>query len=323
MRKNKYAIGIDVGATVIKVGLVKANGKIVSKNSFSTKRAIAKNDLIEEIIKQIKQLKQKNSLSNKDLVGVGIGFPGCVDYAKGIVHDLTNIKGWKNVPLKKILQKRLGLLVSVDNDVNAFAQGQLIWGVARKIKNAICITLGSGVGGGLIINGAIYRGSNYSAGEVGHICIDIDGPRCGCGSNGCLEAFVGNTYIIKRCIEKIKKGEKTILVSMVGGKLSKIKPDLMHKAAKKGDRFSINAWKDLGTYLGVGLSGLVNVLNPEKIIIGGGVSKAGKFIFEPLKKELIRRTMKQHLKILKIVKADFADEAGVVGAASLAMKVKR
>ncbi len=318
---KKYALGVDVGATIVKSALVKTNGEISSKaTSFFTREFISKEAFIDKIVKQLEKLIRDNRISGRNLVGAGIGLPGRVDYTKGIVHDLTNIKGWREVHLKEILHKKFNFPTHIDNDANAFACGQLKWGAARGVKNAICVTLGSGVGGGLIINGKVYRGSNYSAGEIGHICIDINGPACRCGSNGCLEAFVGNTYIINRAIEQIKSGKKTSLKNMVNGKLSAITPEIIDKAAKRNDAFAIKVWKDVGIYLGIGLSGLVNVLNPEKIIIGGGISKAGKFIFIPLKQELARRTMRQHLKVLSVEKAKFVDEAGIVGAASLAME---
>ncbi|UCH12539.1 MAG: ROK family protein [Candidatus Omnitrophota bacterium] len=322
MQNKKHVLGVDIGATLVKVGLVEKGGKIVSKTSFLTKKFVSKKAFIKRLIEEIGQVIKNNRRAKGNLSGIGIGIPGTVDYSKGIVHNLTNIKGWKEVPLKKILRKFFKTPVFIDNDANAFACGQLKWGACRGAKNAICVTLGSGIGGGLIIEGGVYRGSNYSAGEIGHICIDINGPGCGCGSKGCMEAFVGNKYIINRVIKQIKEGRKTSLVDMVGGKLQKITPELLTKAAKNGDKFSIEIWKETGTYLGIGLSGLVNVLNPERIIIGGGISKAGKFIFTPLKKELVRRTMNQHLKALKVMRANFVDEAGITGAASLVIENK-
>jgi len=321
MRKsNKYALGVDVGATIVKIGLVNSKGKIVYKTSLFTSSLKTKAIFIERVIKQIRQIVKEKELLKKNLAGIGIGLPGSVDYAKGIVHNLTNIKNWKGIPLRGILRKHFDFPIHLDNDANAFAQGQLKWGKAQGVKNAICVTLGSGVGGGLIINGKVYRGSNYSAGEIGHVCIDVHGPKCGCKSNGCLESFVGNKYIVNRAIERIKNGQKTSLVKKVNGRLNLITPEMITEAAKEKDVFSVKTWEEVGTYLGIGLGGMVNVINPEKIIIGGGISKSGKFIFSPLQKELKKRTMKQHLKILKVVKADFVDDAGVMGAASLAME---
>lgn len=320
MKNKKIAIGIDVGATDIKMGLIHRSGRVVSKTQFLTGRFMSKNAFVRAISRQIKQFIKYNSVSGNDIIGIGIGLPGTVDYEKGIVNNLTNIRGIKRLPLRKILRKFFKYTICIDNDVNAFANGQLKWGLARGVKNAICITLGTGVGGGLIINGSVYRGSNYSAGEIGHICMDINGPKCGCGSNGCLEVFVGNNYIIKNAIKKIKAGKRTSLVKKLNGDLFKLTPEIITHTAKAGDVFSKNIWKEAGEYLGAGLGGLVNVLNPEIIIIGGGVSKAGNFIFAPLKKELARHTMSQHLKVLKVVGVKFVSDAGILGAASLVVK---
>ncbi|MFH0732533.1 MAG: ROK family protein [Candidatus Omnitrophota bacterium] len=319
MKKNKCVLGIDVGATTVKLGLVKRNGRIFSKTSFSTKLFIKKRAFIAKIIETAKLLIKENNLHNSDLAGIGIGVPGIVDYKNGIVYELTNIKGWKEITLGRILRSYFQVPVIVDNDANAFAMGQLAWGAALGVKDAICVTLGSGVGGGIIINGKIYRGSASCAGEIGHICIDANGPKCGCGRRGCLEAFVGNKYIVKRAKKYIKSKKRTILINMAGGKLSRITPELITKAAKKKDLLAIEVLKETGSYLGVGLAGIVNVLNPKMLIIGGGVSKAGEFIFTSLIKQLNITAMKPHLKGLKIIRASFPDEAGIIGAAALVL----
>ncbi len=314
---KKYILGVDVGATSVKMGLVDANGRILSRALFQTKAFASKDAFVKELIKQMRALLKKSGTGKNKLAGIGVGLPGRVDFKKGIVHDLTNIKGWNEVPLKKILYKIFKTAIYLDNDANAFASGQLIWGKARVARNAVCITLGSGVGGGLIIEGEVFRGSNFSAGEIGHVCIDINGPSCGCGANGCLESFVGNRYIASRAIEKIKKGQKTLLTKLVNGDLKKITPELITRAARQRDAFSVKLWEQTGTYLGIGLSGIVNIINPDMVIVGGGLSKAGKFIFKPLNRELKKRAMRQHLKVLKVQNADFNDDAGVIGAASL------
>ncbi len=317
MSNKKYILGIDVGATSVKIGLVNNSGTILSRAMFYTKAFALKDTFIKELIRQMRSILNAAGITENELAGIGIGLPGRVDYKKGIVHDLTNIKGWNEVPLKNILHKFFKTSIYLDNDANAFASGQLIWGKARSARNAICVTLGSGVGGGLIIEGKVFRGSNFSAGEIGHVCIDINGPACGCGANGCLEAFVGNRYITRRAIEKIKKGQKTLLTKLVKGNLRKITPETITRAARQKDIFSIKLWEEIGTCLGIGLSGIVNIINPDRVIIGGGLSKAEAFIFKPLNRELKKRAMRQHLKVLKVQKSDFNDDAGIIGAASL------
>ncbi|MBN1405934.1 MAG: ROK family protein [Candidatus Omnitrophica bacterium] len=317
MKNKKYIIGADIGATFVKIGAVDKSGKVIRRSSFSTGDFPSKKEFIKALSDCISIIIKSLGVPKSRITGLGIGVPGTVDYKNGIVHGLTNIKGWKEVPLRKILQGIFKFPVCIDNDANAFAKGELTWGSARNTRNAICVTLGSGVGGGIIINGELYRGSNYAAGEIGHMCIDLKGQKCACGNTGCLETFVGNAYIVKRAVNLIKKGAKTSLKSAAAGDLSRITPQMITEAAVKNDKFSVKIWEETGVYLAIGLSGAVNMINPEKIIIAGGISKAGKFIFAPLKKELKKRAMKTHLKVLKVMRAELADDAGIIGAASL------
>jgi len=319
MEKNsRFVIGVDVGATFVKIAKVDLRGSILSKDSIKTKDFQSRDSMISEIVKIIDRLSQKEK---KHLAGVGVGIPGPVDYEKGVVFNLTNIKGWKNIPIKSILSKRLkGIPVFVDNDANAASIGEATWGAARGSKNIVCITLGSGLGGGVIIDGKVYRGRSYSAAELGHICIDRNGPKCNCGSNGCFEAFVGNSYMVKDVIKKIKSGKKTQLLALADNKLSNITPKLLDKAAQLGDKFSAEIWNEMGRNVGIGLSSIINIFNPEIIVIGGGVSKASKHIFSSIKKTIRERSMEIFRKGLKINRAKFVENAGVVGAAALAVK---
>jgi len=317
MRKDKI-IGVDVGATFVKVAKLDLKGNMLCKDYFKTADFKSKDSMISEIVNKIdlQSCKDRNNIA-----GVGIGVPGPVDFAKGTIYNLTNIKGWKNLPLKEILTKRLkGLPVFVDNDANVACIGETTWGAAKASKDVVCITLGSGLGGGLIIDGEVYRGRSYSAAELGHICIDKNGPRCNCGGNGCFETFVGNSYIVKEVVRRLKKGEKSSLLKLADGKYSNITPKLLDKAAGQGDRFSINVWKELGHNVGIGLTSIINVLNPEIIVIGGGVSKAGKYIFPSVKQTIDERAIGIFTKGLKIKRAKFVENAGVVGAAALVVK---
>jgi glucokinase len=248
-----------------------------------------------------------------------MGAPGIVDVRTGTIHALTNIPDWREVALGDILKKRLGLPVFVDNDVNVMALGEMRFGAARGAKNMLCITLGTGVGGGLIFDGKLYRGSSYAAGEFGHVPIGIDGPRCNCGGRACVEAYVGNHYIIRDVMAKIKRGQKTLIKKLVGGDLSKITPETIDKAADRGDRFAKNVWIDVGNKVGIGLAGAVNLLNIEKIVIGGGVAEAGKILFDSIRNTITERAMKIPGKAVKVVRAKLGYNAGVIGAASLVL----
>jgi len=315
----RYLIGIDIGGTNIKLALMDTRAHIKAKGIFSTAAFKGKDALINELVRQLLQLLSKHSLSKKDLIGVGIGAPGIVDVRTGTVHSLTNIPNWREVALGDILKVRLGVPVFVDNDVNVMALGELKFGAGSGACNMLCITLGTGVGGGLILEGSLYRGSSYAAGEFGHVPIGIDGPKCNCGGKACVEAYVGNSYIVRDVIAKIKRGQKTLIKKLVGGNLAKITPETIDMAADRGDKFAKSVWVNVGSKVGIGLAGVVNLLNIEKIVIGGGVAEAGKVLFDSIRETIKARAMKLSAKTVRVVRAKLGYDAGVIGAATLVL----
>jgi glucokinase len=314
MRKRDLIIGVDVGATFIKVGLLDTSGNILKKSAFSTTEYSLRDKLIDRIVREVREI---SGADEYRVLGLGIGVPGPVDYKKGIIYNLTNVKGWKNVFLRDILKKKTGFSVFIDNDANAACAGESRWGAARGCRDIVCITLGSGVGTAVMIDGNIYRGRGYSAAEMGHICIDKNGPKCNCGANGCIETFLGNSYIVKDVVKELKQGKKSILLRLADGHYGNITPKLIDKAAKMGDRFCVDVWKKAGENLGIGLAGIVNTLNPEIIVIGGGLSKAGKPLFDSVRDTVKNRAIKIFTKDLKIRRARFIEDSGTAGAAAL------
>jgi len=235
-------------------------------------------------------------------LGVGIGVPGPVDSKRGIVRYFPNIKGWEGVPLKAILQRKLGLKVSLDNDVTAMTIGEHKFGAGIGALNLVCLTLGTGVGGGIIINGRIYRGSTMCAGEIGHIPINETGPVCNCRGIACLERYIGNRYILDR-------------VKKTFGKYISLEDLII--MARKGNKKAINIWEDVGRKLGTALTGVVNLLNPDMVIIGGGVSNAGELILGPFKREIKTRAMRDPASHVKLVLAKLGNNAGIIGSSLL------
>jgi len=318
MAKKDKIVGIDFGATFVKLALISLDGIILKKDSFKTGDFASRDSLIAEMVRRARCLVDKKD----DVLGIGIGVPGQVDYKKGVIFNLTNVKGWRGVNLREILKKKMGLPVYLDNDGNAVALGEMEWGAAKGYRNIVAVTLGSGVGGGLILNGEIYRGGNYAAGEIGHICIDRRRPICNCGSNGCLEAFVGNKAIAREAVRRLNKHKGSILLRLAEGKTSKITPKLISQAASKKDNLSIAIWQDIGRTIGIGLSSIINILNPDIIVIGGGISKTGSLLFKAIKASVKGHALEVSVKRLKIVRARFVEDAGVVGAAALVVKEK-
>jgi glucokinase len=314
---SRYFIAVDLGGTNIKIGVIKDGNKILRKVSVPTRNYKNKNSFVGGISQISLRIVKDAGVNKKDISGMGIGAPGLIDSKRGIIHHLVNIKGFKNVPLKKLIEKRTGIKTFLDNDVNVMTLGELYHGAGKGAKNMLCITLGTGVGGGIVVEGELYRGSTLSAGEIGHMPLNEKGPLCNCGGFGCMEKFVGNRYISGTAVKKIKKGAKTLITKLVDGNLKRISPEIVSDAARKGDKLAISVWKEIGGHLGVTLAGAVNLLNPERIVIGGGVAEAGKVLFDAIKTTVRGRAMHVPGRYVKIVKAQLGQDAGLIGAAVL------
>lgn len=295
-------IGIDLGATNLKCALLDGNLKIKARNYFSTKSFVSKLKLIQGIADSINSFISRHAISRNAVSGVGIGLPGPVDTFKGVVHFLPNIPGWREVELKKILERKTGLRVFIDNDAKLMALAEYKAGQARKFKNALCLTLGTGVGGGLIINGSLYRGSDNAAGEIGHLPINEKGPLCPCGGKACLESYIGNARILKEARK------------LFG---SRITLEKVSALAKANNTRAIALWIKVGERLGIALSGVINLLNLDAVVIGGGVADAGKVLFESTRKTILSRAMSVQAKRVKIFKARLGNDAGMIGAGYL------
>ena len=217
-----------------------------------------------------------------------------------MVRYLPNIPGWRDVPLKKILEKKLKIAVRLDNDVNMITLGEWRFGAGKGSRNLVCLTLGTGVGGGLIINNSLYRGEGFAAGELGHMPVNEQGPVCGCGGWGCLESYVGNARLMARAAKLMKKSPMAL--------------EEMFRLANQGNRRAVEFWHETAEHIGNGLVGLVNLLNPRKIIIGGGVSNNHKFLFPMIRSIIQRRAMDTQARMVKIVRAQLGSDAGLLGA---------
>ncbi|MDE1920899.1 MAG: ROK family protein [Candidatus Omnitrophica bacterium] len=307
---KRYVVGVDVGGTNIKLGVVGPSGEVIVRNSFATKPfASHRNKLIAALSREIEASIITAGLTRRQIAGVGIGLPGLVDFEKGAVRFLPNIPGWTNVPLKSILQKTLKLPVYVDNDVKMITLAESQFGAGRGVKNFVCLTLGTGVGAGLILNGELYRGEGNAAGELGHMPLNEQGPRCNCGGWGCFETYVGNRALFGLASRVMKKPGMTT--------------PMMFALAKKGNKKALFYWKTAAERIGNGLVGIVNLLNPRLIIIGGGVSHNEKFLFKTITATIRRRAMRLQGRAFKIKRAEFKDDAGIIGAYVLVMNAQR
>jgi len=304
---KNLVLGIDVGGTNIKFGIVDAEGKILARSVMPTEAYNRnKTSLIKAIFSHLRTLSNSVKISLKRFSAISIGLPGAIDSPNGIVIFLPNIPGWKNVPLRAIFEAEFGIPTLLENDVNMITLGEWKFGAGKGHNNLLCMTLGTGVGGGLIFDGRLYRGVNFVAGEIGHIPINEQGPACNCGGWGCFEQYVGNRQLLEKIGRDFANPNLTI-------------PDV-HAMAKKGDAKALKFFVETATHIGNALVGVVNLLNPPLIIIGGGVSHNHRYLFPTINAVIQKRAMQVQAKQVKIVHAQFGDDAGIMGARVLYME---
>jgi glucokinase len=313
---KKYSIGIDIGGTNITVALVTKKGEILRKIRFPTKAEEGKTKTVKRIVKALHVVMK--GLHSGSIQGIGIGAAGDIDQNRGVVRFSPNLS-WKNVPIVHLIKKKFNLRVVLDNDANAAAWATYILETGRKAKNLLCITLGTGVGGGFIVDGRIYHGASGSAGEIGHMTLNPQGQRCKCGNYGCLETYIGSGYIVEKAVTEIRKGEKSLIKKIARGKLQSITPETIQTAALRGDKLARKIWKEAGERLGIALSGVINLLNPGVIVFGGGVAKAGELIFKPMKEVIRKRTFRIPFDTVKFSCTKLGEDLGAIGAALLTL----
>ena len=317
-KRERYIIGVDLGGTNIVAGAMPEDGSreiaIRSEPTRADQGADAVVDSIARMIDTvIAETIAETSAKREDFAGVGIGSPGPLDRERGIVIVTPNL-GWRNFPLRDEVSKRVALPASLDNDANCATLGEWWCGAAKGARHVIGITIGTGIGGGLILDGRLFHGASDVAGEIGHTTIDSTGRRCKCGNYGCLEAYASGPAIAARAREALEGGEPSILPKLVNDDLSKITAQIVYDAAKKDDDVARQVVRETANFLGAGVANLLNIFNPDVVVIAGGVTQAGTSLFEPLRAEVRRRAFRPAVEACKIVPGTLRGSAGVVGA---------
>src|SRR5215472_7572763 len=319
--KAEYVIGVDLGGTKILAGLFDHSLENLGTAKVSTKSQRGVEAVIERIDRCVRDAADEADLSLKQIAGIGIGAPGAVDFSNGTVIFAPNMEGWKDVPLKKELEKHLGVPVFVENDANIAVLGVHAAELKAKPKDVVGIFVGTGIGGGLIINGELYSGFGHTAGEIGHMVMEVNGPKCGCGNRGCFEALASRTAIFQQIKAGIKDGEKTLLTEMLGDDLSDLRSGDLRKAIRRGDKFVDRVVEEAATYLGIATANLVNILNPEVVVLGGGVIEA---LAEEMMSVIVETAgdyaMPGSMKGVEIIPSKLGDNAGITGGAVLARR---
>ncbi len=310
----KYTIGVDLGGTSVKIGIVSDKGKISRKLSLETHSSEGPDAVVEQIKKGITEILKK---SKKKIYGIGIGSPGVVTSKKGIVQNPPNFPGWEKVSLGKLIEKEFNKKVFVENDANAAAIGELIFGVGKKYDSFIMVTLGTGVGGGIIIKNKIYRGEFGAAGEIGHVTIDHNGPTCNCGSKGCIETYVGNHYLVNRIKSELQDHSQSKIWELIDNDLEQLTPKIIDIASEAGDSYAQSIVNEMGYYIGCALASVSNLLDVSTFIIGGGVSGFGKPLFDSIKETASSRVLTPLRSRIKVYPANLKNDAGIKGASAL------
>ncbi len=314
----RYIVGVDIGGTNIVVGTVAQDGsEILGVESAPTAADKGPDAVVDRIVELVRRSIAK--APGKEIAGVGIGSPGPLDTKTGVVILTPNL-GWHNMPLRDRVAAGLNLPAELDNDANCAVFGEWWRGAARGSAHVVGLTIGTGIGGGIILGGEIYHGASDMAGEIGHMTIDSMGRHCKCGNYGCLEAYASGPQIAARAVEGIEAGADSTLPGFVGGDLSKITAQVVYEAAHQGDEYALEVVRDTAKFLGAGVASILNIFNPQVVVICGGVTLAGDKLFVPLRSEVKRRAFKPAVDVCRIVPGELSGTAGVWGAAAVFIK---
>jgi glucokinase len=318
MTREQFIIGVDLGGTNVVVGAMPVDGsREIAMRTLPTRAELGATGVVDRIAALIENVildvHKETGAEREDILGVGIGSPGPLDRELGMVIITPNL-GWRDYPLRDEISKRVGLRATLDNDANCATLGEWWCGAAKGGRNVVGMTIGTGIGGGLILDGRLYHGASDAAGEIGHTSIDSTGRRCKCGNYGCLEAYCSGPAIAERAREAIESEESPAMLALVNGDPSRITAQVVYEAAKQGDLIAREVVRETARFLGTGVSNLINIFNPDTVVLAGGVTQAGDALMTPLWAEVRRRAFKPAVDACRIVLGSLPVSAGVAGA---------
>jgi len=312
-------IGIDLGGTKISTALVDSAGEIIAYDYRETHATEGIQAVIGRILGGAREVMAQAGMKQSQVAAVGIGAPGPLDIGTGVVVAPPNLPGWDCVPLKRLIEDGLGITTFLENDANAAALGEHRFGAGRGVEHMIYVTVSTGIGGGLILDERLYHGASGMAGEIGHTTVMPYGPLCGCGNRGCLEALASGTAIARQARERIARGVPTLIADLAEGAPARITAKLVAEAASQGDVEARDILAEAMYYLGIGMANLVNLFNPQLIVIGGGLTNIGELLFGPVRRAIDLRAFPAQAQAVRVVQAELGDSVGVLGAAAVAL----
>lgn len=311
-------IGCDLGGTNIKAGLVNVeDGLVLVSNSISTLARQGPEAVLERMAKLIVDLIKESQIDKEEIGGLGISAPGMIDLKTNTTLFLPNLYSeWRNIPVGERMKSYLGLDVSMLNDVRAITFGEWAFGAGKGVDSMACFAIGTGVGGGLVVNNQLVLGFGGTAGELGHQTVDLNGPLCGCGNYGCIEVFASGPAIAAEAARGVRQGWSTKIVELIDHDLNRLTPEVVANAAQMGDKLAMEVWRRAGTYLGIGIANILTCVGVKRIVIAGGVSKSGDLLLDPINKVVKQRVFLTPVEKVDIVIAKLGNDAGTVGMAA-------
>ena len=322
--EGRWIVGVDIGGTNIVVGIIdKDGGEPIGLRTLPTEAGLGSDFVVRRVASMVEDA-IRDTLAARggtraDVLGVGIGSPGPLDRERGLVLKTPNL-GWTNLPLRDLVSDAVGLPATLDNDANCATYGEWWLGAGQGVSHLVGITLGTGIGGGIVLDGEIVHGASDAAGEIGHMTIEFTGRKCKCGNYGCLEAYCSGPNIAARAREGLEAGYESVLTELVGGQLDRITAATVYEACVLNDPYANEVMAETAKILGAGLANIINVLNPEAIVIAGGVTRAGEHLFAPLRSEVRRRAFRSAYDACRILPAQLPETAGMIGAAAVFKK---
>lgn len=318
---RRLILGVDIGGTKSAVVLARPDGEILHRRSEPTRPdARGPEAVLERLAVMAREMMEVEAVTVSEVRGVGVSCGGPLDTKTGIVYAPPNLPGWEGVPVKRFFEKALDLPTVVENDANATALAEWRFGAGRGAQNVVFLTMGTGIGGGLILDGRLYRGANDLAGEIGHQTVLMNGPVCGCGKRGCLEALASGPAIARLARESMQYGRHRRVLALAGGRPAAITAEHVVTAAKEGDAFALQILEEAGTYMGVGISNLIQILNPQRVIIGTIAVHAGDLILKPIRAAVAEYTWERMRNVCEIVPAALGDRAQDLAAVALLLE---
>jgi glucokinase len=315
-------LAVDLGGTKIITAVVSVGGQVIAKERSLTLAGEGPSSVINRLFEAIDRLLNSRSMDSSQIGSISLAVAGGIDILRGLVTSSPHLPGWHDVPLRDTVKHKYYVATYLLNDASAAALGEHHFGAGRGVNNLVLLTLGTGIGGGIIIDGKLYNGPSGSAGELGHMTVDINGPKCVCGNIGCLETLVSGPVMAGEAVKRINQGESSSLFEMVAGRIEDITAEDISVAARAGDSLSLEIITKAAIYLGVGLVNIVNIFNPEMIILAGGVAELGDLLLDPARRVVKERAFPVSTQVVRIVAAKLGDEAAVRGGAVFALEQK-